>query len=90
MSNFIFSEAKISPINKVNATDLKKIARDTLIFFAPVILIWLSQLQGQLNNGNFATLKELAPNAVTMGAIYGWALGIATNFFLKLRKESSK
>lgn len=81
----LYSEAKISPVGKVNERDLKKIARDTAIFFAPVILIYLGQVQGTLNQNNIILLNDFIPNLMTIGAIEGWAIGIVINFFLKLR-----
>lgn len=79
-----YSEAKVSPVGKVNDKDLKKIARDTAIFFAAPALIYLAQVQGTLAQNSIVLLPDLIPNSYTIGAIQGWVVSIAINFFLKL------
>lgn len=86
----IFTNKAVSPVGEVNPTDLRKIARDTAIFLIPVFLIYLSQLQGGMNSNGIITLKDMAPTAVTIGAIETWVLGILTNIVLKLSNGSSK
>lgn len=84
----IFTEAKISPAGQVNKTDLKKIARDTAVFFTAPTLIYLGQLQGTLAQNNILALNDFIPNMMTIGAIEGWAIGIAINFFLKFSNST--
>ena len=72
-------------MGQVNKTDLKKIAWDTVIFFAPAILIYLGQIQGTLTNNGILIFRDLIPSAITLGAIYAWLIGILINIFLKLR-----
>lgn len=79
----VFTDAKVSPVGQVNKTDLKRIARDTVIFFAAPALMYLGQVQGTLAQNQIVGLNDLIPNLVTIGAIEGWAIGIAINFFLK-------
>lgn len=79
-----FSESKISPVGKVNEKDLKKILRDTLVFFAAPIVMYLGQLSGSLSQNGVILLTDFVPSLMTIGAVEGWALGIAINFFLKL------
>lgn len=80
------SEAKVSPKWKLNNLDLKKIAIYTAKFFAAPAILYLSQLSNTNTSVNgFASFKDIAPNAVTMGGIYGWFIGIGINFFLKLQ-----
>lgn len=79
----IYTEAKVSPAGQVNKTDLKKIARDTVIFFAAPALMYLGQLQGILAENSILEFRDFVPNPVTIGAIEGWAISIAINFFLK-------
>lgn len=91
MSNFIMSDAKVSPKWKLNVADLKKIAIYTAKFFSIPIVMYLGQLVSTNTSASgFTALKDLVPNTVTLGGIYGWALGIALNFFLKLNDGSSK
>lgn len=77
----LFSKDKVSPKWKVNVDDLKRMLKNSLIFISPAILIYLSQIQGNLDNLSFDSLK---PNAMTIGAIWAWFLGIVIDFFRKL------
>ena len=79
----IFTQAKVSPAGQVNSTDLKKIARDTAIFFAAPVLMYLAQVQGSLSQDGIVTLNDLVPSLMTIGAIQGWGISIIINFFLK-------
>lgn len=81
----IFTNAKVSPAWKLNIADLRKITRDTLIFFAAPILTYVGQLSGTLSQNHIVLVHDLVPSFVTIGAIEGWAIGIAINFFLKLK-----
>lgn len=80
----IYTNKKVSPFGQVNKTDLKKIARDTAIFFAAPVLMYLAQLTGTLNQNHIINLNDFIPNLTTIGTIEGWAIGIVINFFLKL------
>lgn len=84
----LYTSKKVSPKGKINKRDLKKIARDTVIFFAPACLVYLGQLQGDLARSGTLALMDLVPSSVTLGAIYGWGLGIAINFFLRFQSSS--
>lgn len=84
----IFTQAKVSPVGKVNIVDIQNIVRSTAIFFAAPILIYLAQLTGTLTQSHIILGNEFLPNTMTVGAIEGWAVGIAINFFLKLRDGS--
>ncbi len=83
----IYSKAKISPSGKVNEKDLKKIARDTAIFFAAPSLMYLAQLTGSLNANHILYFHDFIPNSMTIGTIEGWAIGILINFFLRLNNS---
>lgn len=80
----LFTNNKVSPQWKVNPADIKRIAIQTAIFFAAPTLMWLAQIQGVLAHNGIAYLSDFVPNSMTVGAIEGWAIGIAINFFLKL------
>lgn len=82
---FLYTNKKISPEGRVNEKDLKKIARDTLIFFAAPLLMYLGQLSGTLSQNGFLTGTDLLPTLITIGAIQTWLLGIGINFLLKLQ-----
>lgn len=84
----LFTEAKVSPVGQVNKADLQKIARDTAIFFAAPILMYVGQLSGTLSINHVVLFPDLAPTLTTIGAIEGWLIGIIINFFLKLRDGS--
>lgn len=69
----------------INWQDVKHIIKWTAIFFAAPILMYLAQLTADLNTNKIIT--TLVPSTLTIGAIEGWALGIAINFFLSLQKD---
>ena len=81
----IFTTESIAPKWQVNQQDLIKIGKSTLIFFAAPILMYLAQLVASLSETHVLLLKDFIPNLATLGTIEGWAIGIAINFFLKLR-----
>lgn len=82
----VYTNKKVSPVGQVNKKDIKKIARDALIFFAAPILIYLFQLQGTLDaTGFIVKFVDLVPTPQTIGAIEGWAFGVLINTFLKFR-----
>lgn len=83
--SLFFTTAKISPEGKLNVTDLRKIFRDTLIFFAAPILMYLAQLSGTLALNKIILFPDLVPTLLTIGALEGWAIGIVINFILKLQ-----
>lgn len=86
---FLYSDKPgVSPEGKVNDKDLKKIARDTAIFFAAPIFMYTAQLTGTLNQNQILLVNDFIPSATTIGAIQGWAIGIVINFFLKLKDGS--
>mgnify|MGYP001607192688 CR=1 FL=1 len=75
----------MSPAWKVNKEDLWRWFLQTVIFFTAPALMYLAQLQGTLAQNKFLLLNDFIPNLVTIGGIEGWAIGVAINFFLKLR-----
>ncbi len=84
----LFTTAKVSPEGSVNKADLRKITRDALIFFAAPLLIYFSQISGTLAQNGIVLFHDLIPTLLTIGAIEGWAIGIAVNFLLKLNDGS--
>lgn len=80
----IYTNAKVSPVGKVNKEDLQRIVIATLIFLAAPILLYAAQLQGTLTQNHVLFFSDLVPNLMTIGAIEGWFIGIIINFFLKL------
>lgn len=84
----LYTDNKVSPVGKVNKADLKKIGRDTIIFFAAPTLMYVAQLSGTLSNNGVILMADLTPTLVTIGAIQGWLIGIVINFILKLQNGS--
>ena len=84
----LLTKDKVSERGDLNARDWKKIARDTAIFFAAPSLMYLGQIQGTLSANGSLILSDLSPSLMTIGAVQGWAIGIAINFFLKLNDGS--
>ena len=80
----IYTEKAVSPKWTVNRADLIKIFRDTAIFFAAPCLMYLAQLSGTLNQDGILHFNDFFPTSMTIGAVEGWGISIAINFFLKL------
>ena len=80
----LYTDKAVSPRWTVNKADLIKILRDTAIFFGAPTLMYLGQLSGTLTQHGVLKLPDLTPTVMTIGAIEGWAISIAINFFLKL------
>lgn len=64
----VFSEAKISPVGKVNKADLRSVLHNMVVFLAPLGVIYLLQLSGTLQNGALS-IKDFIPTPVTQGAL---------------------
>lgn len=80
----IFTKAKVSPPGKLNIQDLKNWSRNLLIFVGPVLIVYLLQLSGALQNGAL-TLKSLVPTAQTQGAIELYVVNGILDFLRKLK-----
>lgn len=82
----IFTKAKISPSGKVNIADIKKWGMNTLIFIAPAVLIYLTQVLGVIQGiDHVIAFTDFIPSNFTLGAIASWFLSTAIDFFRKLK-----
>lgn len=79
-----FTDAKTSKVGFVNKEDIKKIIRDTIIFFAAPLLMYAGQLSSTLALKHIILGPDFVPNLTTIGTIEGWAIGIVINYLLKL------
>lgn len=80
----IYTEAKVSPVGKVNKEDIKRWGMNTLIFISPAVLIYLGQVQGALTiEGHVFSLKDLIPSTFTLGAIVSWVISTLIDIFRK-------
>mgnify|MGYP001602085624 CR=1 FL=1 len=68
----LFTTAKISPVGKVNANDLKKWGMNILVFSAPVLIVFF----GQLAKG--VPVQEAWP--ITLIALYGALVDLFRKF----------
>jgi len=71
----LYSKAKIAPIGKVNDTDLKKMAKNLLIFTAPILVVFFGQLA--------AGVEWKAAGAVALLAVYG----VIADFLKKIAEK---
>jgi hypothetical protein len=86
---FLYTTKDVSPTGTVNRKDLKKIARDTLIFFAAPITVYVLQVSNTLTQNGIVYASDLMPTVMTVGAIQGWLIGIVINFLLKLQNPNA-
>ena len=71
----IISEAKVSPVGKVNEADIKKLAWNALIFSAPALVVFFVQLQ----------LGVQLKDALLVAALTLY--GLLADFFKKLQNK---
>lgn len=71
----LYTDAKVSPVGKINKADLVAWFRTVIIFTIPVGVIYLLQLQSTLQANNFLALKDLLPSQLTLGAAEGYVIG---------------
>ena len=64
----LFSEAKVSPVGKVNKEDLSKWGHNLLLFLAPLGVIYLLQLNTAVQTGALSFVS-LIPTQATQGAL---------------------
>jgi hypothetical protein len=69
----LFSDKKVSPINKVNIADLKRIGLNALVLFAPILAIFFKQIADGVD-------LKVALNTVWIGVCY-----LLYDFFKKLK-----
>lgn len=72
----LYSEAKVAPVGKVNATDIRKMAMNVLIFTAPALTVFFAQLALKVPVRDAALVAVLA--------LYG----VLADFFKKLKEVS--
>jgi hypothetical protein len=70
---------------KVNQEDVSKWLKNTLIFIAPVALIYLGSVSLQLEDGLQAT--DFAINSAVAGAMTLYVVNVLLDFFRKLTAE---
>lgn len=84
-----YTEAKVSKVGFLNASDWKNIGVNALIFLTPTITLYGAQLLGVLNDRNLA-LSDLLPSAYVVGAFEGYVISTGLDYLKKLnnvRKE---
>jgi len=71
-----------SPAWRLNAADLKKWLTNMLVFLAPVVVIYLTSVLGNVQTG--FSWSAFALNPATQGALVLYVLNAALDFFKKL------
>lgn len=70
---------------KLAKTDAKKWYQNLLVFFAPVAIVYLTQVVGFIQQANGAVnLKDFVPTAFTNGAVALYIINSALDYFKKL------
>ena len=80
----LYSKAKVSPTGKVNKNDLQKWVRNLLVFLIPLVVVYLLQLSGVLQN-KALEIKDLIPSQATQGAIELYAVNAVLDLLRKFR-----
>lgn len=76
----------MAPRGELNKYDWVKLKKDFLIFFSPVIIIYLTSVAGLLQVPNHIfTVTDLLPNQITIGSMVGYIIGQLINIFRKLQ-----
>ena len=74
----------VSKPMSLNKTDYKLIVRSGLIFLAPVVLIYLTQVTGALSvQGHEFSYKDLIPSTFTQGGMVLFVLNRITDIIRK-------
>ncbi len=74
----------VSPSGTLNIDDIKKMVRNAIIFFVPVILLYGAQLTGALSNHMVLNMKDIVPSAFVIGAFEAHIIGTALDYLRKL------
>jgi len=69
---------------KLSTADIQKWGRNTLMFLAPVAIIYLGVVVTRLNDG--VSLSDFALNPELQGMIALYVVNVAYDFFKKLAK----
>jgi len=76
-------------LNKITLSDenSKKFISNSLIFLAPLILIYLMQVQAVLSSENHLfVLSDLIPTQITFGAMMLYSINVMVDYFKKLKR----
>lgn len=69
---------------EMNKEDWKKAGKAAVIWFAPVVLIYLGAVLGNLQQeGHVFMLKDFIPSTFTQGAIATWFVSQLQGLFLR-------
>lgn len=71
----LYTKAKVSPLGQVNKADLISWGKNVLIFIIPVGIVYLLQLQSELQSDGILGLKDFIPSTLTIGAGEGYVIG---------------
>ena len=84
----IYSEAKVSPAGTVNKKDLKQVFHNMVVFLIPLVLVYLLQINGVLQDRALA-LEDLMPTAATYGAIQLYVVNALMDLLRKFQNNKA-
>ncbi len=73
---------------QLNMADIKKWLHNTLVFFAPVALIYIGFVITNVSSDGISW-SDFIPNNATIGAFVLYILNVALDFFKKLIADNS-
>jgi hypothetical protein len=69
---------------KLNEDKLKKFGKNTLLFLAPVLVIYLGAVIVEINQDGFSW-NDFVPSILTQGAMVLYLLNVALDYLKKLQ-----
>ena len=78
----IYTEAKVSPVGKVNKEDLARWSTNLLVYLIPLILLYSGQLNVGIQDGILSG-EDFKPTLVTLGGMQLYVLNSLTDLLRK-------
>ena len=82
-----FTEAKVSKSGFLNKEDLKKMLKNGLVFFVPVVLLYGAQLTGAMTDHTILKLTDFIPSSFVIGAFEAHIIGTVLDYLKKLNQS---
>ena len=83
----LFTNAKVSPAGKINKEDLNKVVGNAVVFLAPLVLLYISQLNAGIQDG-ILSLGDFKPTLITIGGMQLYLLNALTDLLRKFTDGS--
>ena len=78
----LYTEAKVSPVGKVNKADLVRWSQNLILYLIPLALLYVAQLNGGIQDGILSG-SDFTPTLVTLGGMQLYVLNSLTDLLRK-------